>query len=186
MVLCNRDMRNPLLHVAAFSLLSLSIGCTASGQMHSSASVSTPDLVFINSDVQVIADYDEPIFYTSNYYWRYDGGVWYRSSNHRSGWVRIQVVPVAIQRIDRPTAYIHYRGEGRANVQPALARDQRDAQKEERKEVKEAQKEERKEAKEEAKEERKEAKEERKEAKEERKEAKDAQKDSKPGKPPKK
>lgn len=175
-------MRNPLLHVAAFSLLSLSIGCTASGQMHSSASVSTPDLVFINSDVQVIADYDEPIFYTSNYYWRYDGGVWYRSSNHRSGWVRIQVVPVAIQRIDRPTAYIHYRGEGRANVQPALAHDQRDAahaQQEERKEVKEAQKEERKEAKEEA-------KEERKEAKEERKDAKDAQKDSKPAKPPKK
>jgi regulator of protease activity HflC (stomatin/prohibitin superfamily) len=175
-------MRNPLLHVAAVSLLSLSIGCTASGQVHSSASVSTPNLVFINSDVQVIADYDEPIFYTSNYYWRYDGGVWYRSSNHRSGWIRIELVPVVIRRIDRPTAYIHFRGEARANTQP-VAHDQRDVaheQRDERKEVKEAQKEERKEAKEAQRDERKDAKEERKD---ERRDAKDERKDAKGNNP---
>ena len=46
--------------------------------------------VYINPSVQVaIADYDEPIFYNSNYYWRTDGAVW--SSN--SGWMRVDAAP---------------------------------------------------------------------------------------------
>jgi hypothetical protein len=151
-------MRNSLLHVAASSLLALSIGCTASGRMHTSASVSTPEMVYINSDVQVISDYQEPVFYTSNYYWRYDNGVWYRSSNYTSGWIRIQVVPVVIQRIERPASYVHYRGHGNAAVAHDDRKDVKEAQKEERKEIKEAQKEERKEQKAEDKEDRKEQK----------------------------
>jgi hypothetical protein len=107
-------MRNHFLALAASTLLA--VGCTASGQMHTTANVSAPELVYIGPNVQVIADYDEPIFYTSSYYWRYDGGVWYRSSNHRSGWVRITVVPEVITRIERPTAYIRYRGTARAAV----------------------------------------------------------------------
>jgi hypothetical protein len=126
--------------------------------------------------VRVIADYGEPIFYNDSYYWRYDGGVWYRSSSYTSGWVRVEVVPVAIRRIERPTAYIHYRANARASSDrgpvvrdhrdpaPPAARDQRD----ERKDLKEAQKEERKDLKE--------------AQKDDRRELKDAQKDAKDAK----
>ena len=165
-------MRNPLLHAVTSTLLS--IGCAASGQVQYSAQVTPPELVYINPEVQVIADYGEPIFYKDNYYWRYDGGVWYRSPRHTSGWLRIEVVPIAIRRIESPTAYIHYRGEARASsdrgpvirdhrasppaASPPIARDQR----EERKDLKEAQKDERKDLKNEQKDEQKDRKDEQK------------------------
>jgi hypothetical protein len=69
----------------------------------------------ISPGVQVIADYDEPIFYSDNYYWRTDGGVWYRSSNYQRGWVRYEAAPAAVISIQQPSAYIHYHGEAHAN-----------------------------------------------------------------------
>src|SRR5438477_12979875 len=36
------------------------------------------DLVYAAPGVQVIADYDEPIFYSDGFYWRQYGGGWYR------------------------------------------------------------------------------------------------------------
>ncbi|MEO7094831.1 MAG: hypothetical protein ABI175_16350 [Polyangiales bacterium] len=169
-------------------------GCVASGQAGYSANaqVTTPDLVYIDSDVQVIADYDEPIFYSGNYYWRYDGGAWYRSTYHTRGWVRYDNAPVAIRRIDRPTAYIHYHANASASARPEV-RDHRDSppppppvssppppppspaaireeRKEERKEMKEERKDERKDMKEERKDEKQDRKEERKDEKKDRKE----------------
>jgi hypothetical protein len=70
-----------------------------------------PDLVYAAPGVQVIADYNEPIFYSDGLYWRYYGGAWYRSSYYTGGWVYARP-PVAIMRIDRPTAYVHYRPHG--------------------------------------------------------------------------
>jgi hypothetical protein len=101
-------MRNPLLPILASSLLF--IGCTASGStgVSYSAEVSAPAMVYIDSDVRVIADHDEPIFYTNSYYWRQTGGVWYRSSRHNSGWVAYSA-PAAIVRIQTPSAYVRYR-----------------------------------------------------------------------------
>ena len=103
------------LRLAAFACVSFSVGaCIASGQMHSSAEVqssaqvSAPDLVYINPDIQVIADYDEPIFYDRSYYWRNDGDGWSRSTTYTGGWVRVETAPVAIQHIDHPRAYVHY------------------------------------------------------------------------------
>lgn len=97
------------LRLAAFACVSFSLGaCIASGQVHSSAQVSAPDLVYINPDIQVIADYDEPIFYDRSYYWRNDGDGWSRSTTYTGGWVRVGTAPVAIQRIDHPRAYVHY------------------------------------------------------------------------------
>jgi hypothetical protein len=121
-------------------------------------------MVYISSNVQVIEDYREPIFYTDSFYWRYNGGVWYRSSQHTGGWVRYSVVPVQITRIERPTAYIHYRASARANgnagnSSAALAQekrqDRKEAAKEERKEAKQEQQQERTEAKAEQREDRK-------------------------------
>jgi hypothetical protein len=107
----------------------------ASGQFHSTAtaSVTAPDLVYINPDVQVIADYDEPIFFNSNYYWRNDGAVWYRSTNYTSGWVRVDAAPPVILRIDRPRAYIHYHGQVEAAASSSAAA-RHDEPKQERKE----------------------------------------------------
>jgi len=183
-------MRNRLLTLTTAALLMG--GCVGSGQAgySANATVTTPDLVYIDSDVQVIADYDEPIFYSGNYYWRYDGGAWYRSQYHTRGWVRYDNAPVAIRRIDRPTAYIHYRGTASASARPevrdhrdsppppppVIREERRDDRKDERKEIKEERKDERRDIKEERKDERKDMKEERKD---ERKDVKEERKDDK-------
>jgi hypothetical protein len=78
-------------------------------------------------------DLDEPIFYSGNYYWRNQGGFWYRSTSHTRGWARVEVAPAEIRTIERPSAYVHYHGEARAQVSgksrgpvpPAVARDHR-------------------------------------------------------------
>jgi hypothetical protein len=71
-----------------------------------------PDLVDVGGGVQVIADYDEPVFYTDNFYWRFYGGTWYRSNVYNSGWTVYNDVPYSVRRIDRPTAYVRYRPAG--------------------------------------------------------------------------
>jgi len=71
-----------------------------------------PDLVEIGGGVQVIADYDEPVFYTDNYYWRFYGGTWYRSNVYNGGWVVYNDVPYSVRRIDRPHTYARYRPAG--------------------------------------------------------------------------
>jgi hypothetical protein len=111
--------------LVAAALLGAGCYATVSGEAYG------PDLVTVSPGVQVIADYDEPIFYTDGFYWRYYGGVWYRSTVYTGGWVYAQP-PVAVLRIDRPYGYAHYRPAGyvgrprpaggwRGNPQPAPA-----------------------------------------------------------------
>ncbi|HEX3759146.1 MAG TPA: hypothetical protein VHW23_10585 [Kofleriaceae bacterium] len=108
-------------------------GCAGTGQFTVTSEATAPDLVVISPGVQVIADLDEPIFYSGNYYWRNQGGFWYRSTSHASGWARVGVAPVEIRTIERPSAYVHYHGEARAQVSgasrgpaPAVVRDHRE------------------------------------------------------------
>jgi len=80
---------------------------------------STPDLVTVQPGVQVVADYDEPVFFVDGFYWRNYDGYWYRSNNYYAGWYFYERPPVAVVRIERPYAYAHYRPAGyvaRANV----------------------------------------------------------------------
>jgi hypothetical protein len=70
-----------------------------------------PELVYVGPGVQVIADYDEPIFFADNVYWKFDGRTWYRSSDYTGGWVYAPPPPV-IRRIERPHEYVHYRPAG--------------------------------------------------------------------------
>src|SRR3954467_6949281 len=84
-----------------------------------------PDLVTVSPGVQVIADYDEPIFYSDGYYWRNYGGGWYRSSYYTGGWVYARP-PAAVMRIDRAYAYAHsrpagWRGQPRTAAAPVYA-----------------------------------------------------------------
>ena len=76
-------MKNPILTTVTSALLLFGIGCAGSARYSASASIETPQLIMIEPDVQVVADYHEPVFYSDNYYWRYDNGVWFRSDNHR-------------------------------------------------------------------------------------------------------
>jgi hypothetical protein len=71
-----------------------------------------PALVEVSPGVQVIADYDYPVFFSDGFYWRYDGGLWYRSGYWNGGWAVSYNVPVGVRRIDRPSAYAHYRAGG--------------------------------------------------------------------------
>ncbi|HEY0477284.1 MAG TPA: hypothetical protein VGD37_07150 [Kofleriaceae bacterium] len=107
-------MQTSLLHSVLF--VALAGGCAGSGQFTYASQVTTPELVVISPGVQVVADLDEPIFYSGNYYWRNDGGYWYRSTSHTHGWARVEVAPVEIRAIERPSVYVHYHGQARANV----------------------------------------------------------------------
>lgn len=101
-------------------------GCAGSGSYHGSATVygSSPDLVYVSPGVQVIADYDEPIFYTDGYYWRYYNDTWYRSNYYNRGW-SYSPAPRALLRIDRPRSYVRYRPQGYVSRRPV--RDNRPA-----------------------------------------------------------
>ncbi len=93
----------------------LATGCyaTTSGSAGYGVTATTvaPDLVYVSPGVQVIADFDEPVFYADNFYWRQSGGTWYRSRYHTGGWIYASP-PRAVLSIDRPYAYRHYRPQG--------------------------------------------------------------------------
>ena len=91
-------------------------GCAGSSgtvAYHGTASATvvapTPDLVYVSPGVHVIADYEEPVFYSHGYYWRYYNGVWFRSHMWNGGWAYASP-PRALLRIERPYAYVRYRG----------------------------------------------------------------------------
>ena len=75
-------------------------------------------MVEIEPGIQVVSDYDYPVFYSDNMYWRYDGGVWYSSQWHDRGWATSYSVPERVRRVDRPTQYVHYRSNARTEYQP--------------------------------------------------------------------
>jgi hypothetical protein len=89
-------------------------GCLGSGSVQYSgdATVSTPDLVEVSPGVQVVADYDDSVFYSDGFYWRYDDGGWYRSNNYAGGFVYWNAPPSAIITINDPGHYRHYRPSG--------------------------------------------------------------------------
>jgi hypothetical protein len=109
-------MRRIILGVLVMSA-ALAGGCTGSGTAYYggggtlTATTVAPDLVYVSPGVQVVADYDYPVFYADNYYWRFDNGHWYRSSWYTGGWA-YATPPYAVARIDRPYAYRHYRPSG--------------------------------------------------------------------------
>jgi len=79
-----------------------------------------PDLVYAAPGVQVIADYNEPVFFSDGLYWRFSGGYWYRSPYHNHGWVSARP-PVAVLSINHPQGYAHYRPSGWAPRGRAVA-----------------------------------------------------------------
>ncbi len=72
------------------------------------------DLVEVSPGVEVVAGYDEPVFFADDYYWAYRGGIWYSSPWYRGGWVRAERVPGHISGIAHPEMYRNYRPAGYA------------------------------------------------------------------------
>jgi hypothetical protein len=71
----------------------------------------SPDLVYVSPGVQVIANYNEPIFYSGGAYWRYYDNRWYRSPYYNRGWV-YATPPYAVRNIHSPYSYRYYRPHG--------------------------------------------------------------------------
>jgi hypothetical protein len=70
-----------------------------------------PDLVEVSPGVSVIADYDEPIFFSDGFYWWYVDGAWYRSTYYTGGWI-IASPPALIIGIREPHRWRHHRPAG--------------------------------------------------------------------------
>ena len=60
-----------------------------------------PPLVVIEPGVQVVEDNDEEVFFVSEYYWVRRGPNWYRTNDHRGGWVMVDGpgVPPSLVRV---------------------------------------------------------------------------------------
>src|SRR5438094_7706534 len=103
----------PMSRTLLFAVAASAAACAGETDVRYSGTVAvqSPELVTVDNGVQVLADADEPVFYTDNYYWLFRDGGWYRSPDYRQGWARVQVelVPQPLKRIDRPQAYVHYR-----------------------------------------------------------------------------
>jgi hypothetical protein len=112
--------------------LVLAGGCAASGSARYSAEVTTPRLVYVSEGVQVIEDYDQPVFFSASMYWRYDNGVWYQSRHHTSGWVVVSTPPPQIVRIESPQAYVHFRGNAQGNAQANAVHQRNDERKDDK------------------------------------------------------
>lgn len=94
-----------LASVVAFAL---GAGC-GPAEVSGTAYYQGPELAYVSPGVQVVADYDYPVFYADNFYWRYTDGVWYRSPVWYGGWISVSTVPYAVAHVDRPWVYTHYR-----------------------------------------------------------------------------
>ncbi len=112
-------MQRILLPVVA--ALGLATGCYTQGDVGVGYSYGyaapAPSMYYVSPGVSVVAYSDYPVFYSDNYYWRYDNGLWYRSNYYGGGWVVWNDVPYGVRSIDRPYRYARY--DGRWSRQPA-------------------------------------------------------------------
>jgi hypothetical protein len=93
-------------------------GCAATSG--DEVQVASPDLVAVQPGVQVVADADAPLFFADGYYWLYRHGVWLRSETYRGGFAQVDInlVPMQVRSIRRPSAYVHYREHANVDGKP--------------------------------------------------------------------
>lgn len=103
-------MQRILLPVVA--ALGLATGCYTQGDVGVGYSYGyaapAPSMYYVQPGVSVVAYSDYPVFYSDNYYWRYDNGLWYRSSYYNGGWIVYNNAPYAVRSIDRPYRYARF------------------------------------------------------------------------------
>lgn len=71
-----------------------------------------PPLVVVTPGVQVVADFDEEVFFVDGFYWYRREGNWFRARDHRGDWVLMKTgVPVVL--VDVPSGkYRRYKAKG--------------------------------------------------------------------------
>ena len=94
-----------------------------------------PPLVVVEPGIQVVPDYPEEVFFVDGWYWHRAGAVWYRTRDHRGGWVVVEprYVPARLVRIP-PGHYKHWKAEKR--MEKAERKEEKREAKEERREEK--------------------------------------------------
>lgn len=104
-------------------LAAMVAGCGGRRYRASYTATATPQMAYVDDGLWAVTDYDDPVFYSGDYYWRYDDGYWYRSG-YLGGWnrVRVSAVPPRILRIDRPRRYRHYTPRRSVRVRPVPQR----------------------------------------------------------------
>jgi hypothetical protein len=90
----------------ALLLAALLAPALASAQVQASASFSIdlpivlPQLVIVEPGIRVVPDIDVEVFQVNGYFWTQRDGRWYRSKNHRGGWVYMdRGVPPGLRRM---------------------------------------------------------------------------------------
>ena len=66
-------------------------------------------LTFVAPGVEVVTNFDEPVFFVDGFYWRWYSGYWYQSAWWDRGWEYRPAPPVALHNVARPWTYRHYR-----------------------------------------------------------------------------
>jgi hypothetical protein len=106
-------MRASRVSACVFAAAASVAGCSGASDAEYAGEVrvSSPELIEISPGVAVIADADEPLFYSDGHYWLYQDGAWFRSDSYRGGFARIDlaIVPERIRSIDQPGLYVQYR-----------------------------------------------------------------------------
>ncbi len=74
-----------------------------------SVAVTSPELIPIDYGLYVVADADQPMFYSEGWYWMYRDRRWYRSRHYDRDWLYFGDTPPRLHYIHDPTAYVHYR-----------------------------------------------------------------------------
>jgi len=106
-----------LLFIAPLGILGACTPAAASGSIVVSAPAyvpPAPGLAYVGPGVEVVADWDAPVFFADNFFWYWDGGMWFRSAALGGERIRVREVPVAVARLHNPGAYAHFRGEAHA------------------------------------------------------------------------
>src|SRR5262249_35225555 len=83
------QMTKPRVSTCAFVVAASLAGCARTGEVEYAGEVrvTSPQLIQLSPGVQVVADADEPMFFSHGYYWLYRDGYWFRSTNDRRGFV---------------------------------------------------------------------------------------------------
>lgn len=113
--------KRTLLVFALGAVLLGTTGCATRVSYSATATVAPTRLVAVGPGVWTVYDYHQPVFYADGYYWLWSGGMWYRSTYVDYGFSRVHVsrVPPVVLRIDRPSAYVRYRGTGAVREVPS-------------------------------------------------------------------
>jgi len=111
-----------LARLAPVGLLGACAPATASGSVAVAAPVYAPGpgLTYVAPGVEVVADWDTPVFFADNLFWYWDAGLWYRSSVLGGERIAVRDVPVGVARIRNPGGYAHFRVEAHA-IRPVPA-----------------------------------------------------------------